>query len=78
MKSTLLWLNFNNLLAPKTLSVTFGDPARILLPLTTALAVGKDAEQDFTGCPTFLEAVPVALPSKLQGKHRTSACRKGS
>ena len=23
------WLNVNNLLAPKTLSVTFGDPARI-------------------------------------------------
>ena len=44
IKTTLPWLNSNNLLAPKTLSVTFGDPARIartLLPLSTALTVGK-------------------------------------
>ena len=39
-------LNFNKLLTPKTLSITVGDPARILLPLSTALTVGKSVDQN--------------------------------
>ena len=57
-KATLPRLNFNNLLVPMTLSITFGNPARVamtLLPLSTCLDSWQSCDD-------------------LQEKHHSSAC----